>query len=142
VVPGVSSAIAGPAAAGIPVTLRGISRSFAVLTAHEVGNGAYGSLDLSGYSGVDTLVLLMGRGALRHAAAELQRAGRSPDLPVACVQHATLPTQRTVRGTLATIADLADASGLEAPMVTVVGEVAAVEACLPEPLQLIPAHLA
>ena len=122
VVPGVSSAIAGPAAAGIPVTARGVARSFAVVTAQQAdGDGP----DIGGLVAVDTIVVLMGRAALPRVTARLIAAGRAPDTPAACVQSATTPAQRVVVATLATIADAAEREGLEAPMVTVIGDVAA-----------------
>jgi uroporphyrin-III C-methyltransferase len=122
VVPGVSSAIAGPAAAGIPVTARGVARSFAVVTAHQMdGDGP----DIGALAGVDTIVVLMGRAALPRLAARLLAAGRAPDTPAACVQSATTSAQRVVTATLATIAEAAEREGLEAPVVTVIGAVAA-----------------
>jgi uroporphyrin-III C-methyltransferase len=124
VVPGVSSAIAGPAAAGIPVTARGLARSFAVVTAHTVGPDDEVP-DLRGLAGVDTLVVLMGRAGLAAVAAQLIAAGRDPDTPAACIQSATMPQQRVTRATLATIAEAADREGLENPVVTVIGAVAA-----------------
>ena len=124
VVPGVSSAIAAPAAAGIPVTARGLARSFAVVTAHTAGPD--GELaDLRGLAGVDTLVILMGRASLGALAEQLVAAGRDPATPAACIQSATTPEQRVTRATLATIADAADRDGLENPVVTVIGAVAA-----------------
>lgn len=124
VVPGVSSAIAAPAAAGIPVTARGIARSFAVVTAHRAGPGGERA-DLTGIAGADTLVVLMGRSGLEDVARQLIAAGRSPETPAAAVQSATTAAQRVVRATLATIADAAAQAGLESPMVTVIGAVAA-----------------
>jgi uroporphyrin-III C-methyltransferase len=124
VVPGVSSAIAGPAAAGIPVTARGLARSFAVVTAQGAGpDGA--EVDVSGLAGVDTLVVLMGRAGLETFAGRLVAAGRDPATPAACVQRATTPEQRVTRATLGTIAAAADRDGLENPIVTVIGAVAA-----------------
>jgi len=124
VVPGVTSAIAAPAAAGIPVTARGLARSFAVVTAHQAGPG--GELaDLRGLAGVDTLIVLMGRASLGPLAAQLIEAGRDPATPAACIQSATTPEQRVTRATLATIADAADRDGLQNPVVTVIGAVAA-----------------
>ncbi|UBV43073.1 uroporphyrinogen-III C-methyltransferase [Deinococcus taeanensis] len=119
VVPGVSSAIAAPAYAGIPVTHREAARSFAVLT----GNTREGGAHYERLSGVDTLVLLMGVRNLDQIAADLIAAGRDPQTPAATVQWGTTPQQRAVTGTLATIADVVRAAGLEAPAVTVVGEV-------------------
>jgi len=122
VVPGVSSAIAGPAAAGIPVTARGVARSFAVVTAHQAGEG--GSTDLRPLAAVDTIVVLMGRSGLPRFTADLIAAGRTPDTPAACIQSATTPDQRVTIATLSTIAEAAERDGLEAPVVTVIGEVA------------------
>jgi len=122
VVPGVSSAIAGPAAAGIPVTARGVARSFAVVTAHTAEGHAESAV--VSLAGVDTIVVLMGRSSLPAFTASLIVAGRAPDTPAACIQSATMPDQRVVLATLATIADAAEREGLEAPVVTVIGEVA------------------
>ena len=122
VVPGVSSAIAGPAAAGIPVTARGVARSFAVVTAHQAGEG--GATDLRPLVGVDTLVVLMGRSGLPGFTTDLIAAGRDPDTPAACIQSATTPDQRVTIASLSTIAAAAERDGLEAPVVTVIGEVA------------------
>ncbi|MVN85255.1 uroporphyrinogen-III C-methyltransferase [Deinococcus sp. HMF7620] len=119
VVPGVSSAIAAPAYAGIPVTHREAARSFAVLT----GNTKEGGAHYERLSGVDTLILLMGVRNLDQIAADLIAAGRDPQTPAATVQWGTTPQQRAVTGTLATIADVVREAGLEAPAVTVVGEV-------------------
>jgi uroporphyrin-III C-methyltransferase len=121
VVPGVSSATAVPAAAGIPVTLRGAARSFAVVTARgEDGEDP----DFEGLDGADTVVILMGRSNLDAVAGRLVRSGRSPDTPAACIESGTTPGQRLAVGTLGTIAGIAREAGLEAPLTTVVGEVA------------------
>ncbi len=122
VVPGVTSAIAGPAAAGIPVTARGIARSFAVVTAHQAGER--GEHDVAPLAGVDTIVVLMGRASLPAFTARLIAAGRDPGTPAACIQSATTPAQRVTRATLATIAGAAERDGLEAPVVTIIGAVA------------------
>ena len=73
----------------------------------------------------DTLIILMGRSNLGELAADLIRQGRDPATPAACIQSATTPEQRVTRATLATIAEAADRDGLEPPVVTVIGEVAA-----------------
>ena len=119
IVPGISSAIAAPAYAGIPVTHRSVARSFAVLT----GNVKEGDAHYERLSGIDTLVLLMGVRNLDVIAAELIAAGRAPETPAATIQWGTTPQQRTVTGTLMTIAAEVERAGLEAPAVTVVGEV-------------------
>lgn len=116
VVPGITSAIAVPAAAGIPVTHRGISRGFTVLTGHEdVGNIPAATNH--------TVVLLMGVKRLGETCAGLIEYGRSPDTPVAVVEDGYGPRQRVTVGTLATIAAKAAAVGVQPPAVTVVGDV-------------------
>jgi siroheme synthase len=119
----VSSAIAAPAAAGIPVTARGVARSFAVVTAHHAQGE--GEADPAPVAGVDTIVVLMGRASLGSFAERLVAAGRHPDTPAACVQSATTPAQRVTVATLGTIAAAADRDGLESPVVTVIGNVVA-----------------
>lgn len=136
IVPGVSSALAAPAYAGIPLTHRGRARSFAVLTGHDRhGAAAYGEL-----AGVDTLAFLMAVRELPRITRDLIAAGRDPQTPAAAVQSGSLPEQRVVRGTLATIAARAEAAGIGSPAVTVIGEVAALHDTLswftpaPQPL--------
>jgi uroporphyrin-III C-methyltransferase len=133
VVPGVTSAIAGPAAAGIPVTARGISRSFTVVTAHTTedalaSSGCPSSASFVSAAVADTLVIMMGRSNLATLAAELIRRGRDPSTPAACIQSATTSNQCVTRATLATIAEAADRDGLVSPVITVIGEVAAMGA--------------
>jgi uroporphyrin-III C-methyltransferase len=123
VVPGITSAIAAPAAAGIPVTHRGIASSFAVVT----GSTAHGddTLDLSAIAtATDTLVVLMAAGKLAETCARLIAAGRSADQPAAIIQWATTEDQRTVAGTLADLPTLAAAASIGPPATLVVGEVA------------------
>lgn len=126
VVPGVSSAVAVPAAAGIPLTERGVASSVAVLTGHSHSGLDVGALAArcAGLATIDTVVALMSRGALAQLAASLIAAGRSPDTPVACVQDGTTADQRVVTGTLGTIVEVAELAQLRSPMVTVVGDVA------------------
>lgn len=125
ILPGVTSAIAAPAYAGIPVTHRGIAASFAVITGHEDPTKADSSIDWSRVArGADTLVFLMGIGALEEIAAKLVENGRDPAIPAAVIEWGTLPRQRTVTGTLATIATKVRAAGIAPPAVTVVGDVA------------------
>jgi uroporphyrinogen III methyltransferase/synthase len=124
VVPGVTSAIAAPAYAGIPVTHRGVATSVTVVTGHE--DPTKGTLDtdweaLARTGG--TLVILMGAGHLEDIARVLVKAGRPPETPVAAVRWGTRPEQRTVHATLETIAT----AGVEAPSAIVVGEVAALD---------------
>ncbi|WP_029287696.1 uroporphyrinogen-III C-methyltransferase [Cellulomonas sp. HZM] len=120
VVPGVTSAIAVPGTAGVPVTHRGLSRQVTILSAHD------DEPDWSALARLDgTLVLLMGVGRLAAHTAALVAHGKDPATPVAVVENGTLPAQRTTTGTLATIADVALARGVGNPAVVVVGEVAA-----------------
>jgi siroheme synthase len=82
-------------------------------------------VDPTGLAGVDTLVVLMGRAGLERFTARLIAAGRDASTPAACIQRATTPEQRVTRATLETIAAAADRDGLENPIVTVIGPVAA-----------------
>jgi uroporphyrin-III C-methyltransferase len=124
VVPGVSSAIAGPGAAGIPVTHRGLVRSVAIITATVAEDDSPEPLDYRALANMDTVVILMGRTRLEEVATGLLLAGKSPECPAACIQNATTPEQRVVWGSLNTIAARADLAGLESPVVTVIGPVA------------------
>ena len=126
VVPGVSSALAAPAAAGIPITLRGVARSFAVVTARSGEEfAASDGPDYHSLAGIDTVVFLMARERLAEVAASLVLAGRDAATPAAVVERGTQPGQRVVVGTLRTIARDADSAGIEAPAVLVVGPTAA-----------------
>jgi len=123
VVPGVTSAVAAPAFAGIPVTHRGLAQSFAVLT----GSTAHGDeVDLARVAtATDTLVVLMAAGKLERTCAELVAAGREAGEPAAIVQWAATPEQRTVIGTLETLPGLAREARIGPPATLVVGAVAA-----------------
>ncbi len=123
VVPGITSAIAAPAYAGIPVTLRHSSTSFTVLTGHEDPDKG-GELDWEAVARVGgTIVVLMGVGRWPAIAERLLAGGLPPDTPAAAVRWGTRPEQHTVRATLATLAE----HPLEAPSVIVVGAVAATD---------------
>jgi uroporphyrin-III C-methyltransferase/precorrin-2 dehydrogenase/sirohydrochlorin ferrochelatase len=124
VVPGVTSAVSVPAAAGIPVTHRGITASFVVASAHE---GADSVLRAAADAAPDaTLVLLMGVTALADTAVALLAAGRAADTPVALIERGWTPEQRTTTTTLERAAADATAAGVRAPAVVVVGEVVSV----------------
>jgi len=126
VVPGVTAGIAAPAHAGIPVTFRGRASAVALVTGHEDPGKTETAVDwpaLAAFPG--TLVFYMGVRQLPRIAERLVAGGRSPDQPAAIVQHGTLPQQRTVVATLATLPHAAAAAGIGAPAVTVVGDVAA-----------------
>ena len=127
VVPGITSAIAAPAAAGIPVTHRGVARSFAVVTASTTGtaHAADAVPDLAGVAGaVDTLVLLMAAGKLAETCEALIAGGRPAEEPAALVQWATTPDERTIVGTLSELPALAAAANVGPPATLIVGEVA------------------
>ena len=122
VVPGVTSGVAAPAYAGIPVTHRNVSTSVAFITGHEDPTKGRSDVDWQGIAnGADTLVLYMGVGRLREISSELLAAGRGPETPVAVVRWGTLPEQRTVTGTLENIAERVAEAKLKPPAITVVG---------------------
>lgn len=126
VVPGITSAIAAPAYAGIPVTHRGLATSFTVVTGHEDPTKASEQTDWEALARVPgTLVILMGMGRLGGIADALIAGGRPPDEPAAVVQWGTTPRQRRLVATLSTVADRVAAEGLGSPAVVVVGPVAA-----------------
>lgn len=124
-IPGVTSAIAVPECAGIPVTHRGISRSFHVITGHTLDGKdclppefeTYGSLQ-------GTLVFLMGLGQLPAIADRLIRGGMDPDTPAAVIEKGTLPDQRVVRAPLSGIHAKVMDEGIGTPAIIVVGETA------------------
>jgi uroporphyrinogen III methyltransferase/synthase len=125
VVPGVSSALAAPLSVGVAVTQRGVSRSVAIFSP-AVGEGEpLRDDELRGIASLGTAVMLMGRAQLAQTVDRLIAAGLDPATPAAIIADATLPTQRHVAGTVATIAGLADAAGLRAPAVVVIGPSAA-----------------
>ena len=129
-VPGLSSALAGPTVAGIPVTARGVTQSFAVVSAHLAPGDPASTVDWDALARLGgTLVLLMAVARLPAVCAALVAGGRDPGTPVAVVQDATLPTQRTVVTTLADAGR--DTDGVRAPAVVVVGEVVALRAQVP-----------
>jgi uroporphyrinogen III methyltransferase/synthase len=128
VVPGISSSIAAPAYAGIPVTHRDTASNFAVVTGHRRKGGESADeglgLDWHALARIDTLVVLMGVGNLPIITRELMDAGRDPETPAALIRWGTTPQQRTVTGTLATIAERAEQESLPPPAVLVLGGVA------------------
>jgi uroporphyrinogen III methyltransferase / synthase len=128
VVPGVSSAVAVPAYAGIPVTHRNVSSSFVVFTGHEDPTKDSSSIDydaLARTARSGTLVLLMGVSHLPGISERLLEYGLDPATPAICIEWGTTERQRTVEGTLETIAELAAADGLKSPATTVIGAVVA-----------------
>ncbi len=126
VVPGVTSAFAGPAYAGIPVTHRGVAQDVAVVSGHLPPGHPESGVDWAALGASRmTVVVLMGVARLADIAAALIEGGRLPDTPVAVIERATTPAQRVVRGTLDMIAVDAIAVGVRSPAVVVIGAVAA-----------------
>lgn len=128
VIPGVTSAVSVPALAGIPVTHRGLTQGFVVVSGHvppsdprsEVNWAALATSNL-------TLVVLMGVQNLPEIAAELQRNGLPADTPAAVVADGATPGQLTLRAPLSSIADASARSGIKPPAIVVIGQVAALE---------------
>ena len=153
IVPGITSAIAGPESAGIPPTHRGLASSVTFVTAHEDPSKESSFLDW-GHLARDrgTLVFLMGASRIDQIAARLIEQGMRPDMPCALVQEATTPMQRHVVSTLGKVGSEAKERGIGSPCIIVVGEVAALssELYVREPKSLAgrsvlitrPAHLA
>jgi uroporphyrin-III C-methyltransferase / precorrin-2 dehydrogenase / sirohydrochlorin ferrochelatase len=124
VVPGVTSAVAVPASAWIPVTHRGVAQEFHVVSVHVAPGDERSTVNwelLGGSSG--TLVLLMAVERLGAVADELLRYGRSPDTPVSVIADGTLPTQRTINSTLEQVESRVAAEGVRPPAIVVVGDV-------------------
>lgn len=121
IVPGVTSAIAVPAYAGIPVTQRGVACSVAFITGHCAGSSPL-SLNWRGLAeSIDTLVFLMGVKSLPLIVSSLREAGCSPEMPIAVIEKGTLPQQRVVTGTLMDIESRA--LDIHPPSIIVVGNV-------------------
>lgn len=120
VVPGVTSAVAAPAYAGIPVTHRTCAASVAFITGHRKAESDEEEIQVPN---ADTLVYLMGVTHIRGITERILASGRNPGTPAAVVMWGTRPTQRTVVGTLATIAEIVERARLHPPAVLVVGEV-------------------
>jgi len=124
VVPGISSAIAVPAYAGIPVTHRGLSSSVTIITGHEDPTKGKSSIAWEKLStGVDTLIFLMGAGNLPQIVRQLVKNGRASSTPIALIKDGTGPHQVTITGTLDDIIAKAESSNFSPPAVIVVGDV-------------------
>ncbi|NSW57536.1 MAG: uroporphyrinogen-III C-methyltransferase [Armatimonadetes bacterium] len=124
IVPGVTSAIAVPAYAGIPVTHRGISTSVAVVTGHEDPEKPVNQVDwVKLATAADTLVVLMGVGNFASIADGLLRGGRDPQMAVAIISRGTLPEQTTLITTLASAAREAETAGIRPPAIVIIGDV-------------------
>ncbi|WP_461030233.1 uroporphyrinogen-III C-methyltransferase, partial [Streptomyces sparsus] len=124
VVPGISSSISVPGAAGIPVTHRGVAHEFTVVSGHAAPDDPASLVDWPALARLrGTLVMLMAVERVGAIAATLVSHGRDPGTPVAVVQEGTTTAQRRVDATLATVADVVAAEGIRPPAVIVVGDV-------------------
>lgn len=129
VIPGVSSAIAAPALAGIPLTHRSLTQGVTIVSAHLPPDHPGSTLDWSALAHTNTtLVIMMGVATLPEVAAELIRQGMDPTTPAATIADAGMPSQRSVRATLTTIADTTAEAGIKPPAITVIGAVAGFDA--------------
>jgi uroporphyrin-III C-methyltransferase/precorrin-2 dehydrogenase/sirohydrochlorin ferrochelatase len=129
VVPGISSAIAVPALAGIPVTTRGLAQEVVIASAHLPPDDPANLVDWPAVARLrGTLVLLMGVERLAEVAAVLLAHGKSPATPAAVIENGSLPGQRVLRAELARLADVAAAAGVRPPAIVVIGPVAAAPA--------------
>ncbi len=124
VVPGVSSSVAAPMYAGIPLTHRDYAASVAIITGHRAGDAEKVIDWVKIANAVDTMVILMGVESLDGIVSKLLEGGVSADKPVAMVESGTYPQQRTLIATLGTIVKQAEAKQIKPPSVIVIGEVA------------------
>ena len=123
-VPGITSAIAVPAYAGIPVTHRAVATSFAVITGHEDPTKGESNMRWDKLAtGVDTLIFLMGIANLPHITAELMKNGRAADTPAAVIRWGTKPEQRVLETTVGTAVADVQKAGLKPPAIFIVGDV-------------------
>ncbi|HET9949610.1 MAG TPA: uroporphyrinogen-III C-methyltransferase [Longimicrobiales bacterium] len=120
VVPGVTAVTAAPAAAGVPLTLRGVAKGFTVRTGHDANGATEAELEPH----EETVVVLMGLASAEEVLAGLAREGRSLATPAIAVAHASRARERVVAGTLATLAERIRAAELTSPVTLVVGEAA------------------
>ena len=133
VVPGVTSAVGVPTSAWLPVTHRGVSQEFHVVSVHVPPGDVRSTVDwalLGGSTG--TLVLLMSVQRIGAVAAELLRHGRSPDTPVSVIADGTMPTQRTINSSLEQVEGMVTQEGIRPPAIVVVGDVVGVAAEITE----------
>ncbi len=131
VVPGITSAVAVPAYAGVPVTYREYNSELVIFTGHEDPTKERSSIDWKSLAqGRRTLVMLMGVSKLSENLSELIKYGMSPDMPAVLISRGTTCEQKTSEATVGTLADIAEKEGISAPAVCVIGEVAALRSKL------------
>ena len=140
VVPGITSAVAVPAAANVPVTHRGVAQEFSVVSVHVPPGDPRSTVDWPALAAMQgTLILLMAVERLAAVAETLIHDGRSAQTPVSVIADGTLPTQRTIVATLDTVAASVAEDGIRPPAVVVIGEVVNVAAEIAELVQRMPA---
>lgn len=127
-VPGVTSAIAVPEMANIPITHRGKSASFRVVTGYEAPDKGYAQIDWTAFKQDETIIFLMGLHQLEHICTQLQHIGKPKDYPVAVISRGTLPDEKVVISTLEKVYQ--DAKDLPTPALIVVGRVVEVREAL------------
>lgn len=127
-VPGVTSAIAVPEMANIPITHRGKSASFRVVTGYEAPDKGYAQIDWTAFTQDETIIFLMGLHQLEHICTQLQHIGKPKDYPVAVISRGTLPDEKVVISTLEKVYQ--DAKDLPTPALIVVGRVVEVREAL------------
>ncbi|SHM82870.1 uroporphyrinogen-III C-methyltransferase [Halanaerobium congolense] len=124
IIPGISSSLAVPLYAGIPLTQRHLASSFAVITGHEAADKEESTIEIEKIAAaVDTLVVLMGVGKLPQIVERVLEAGKSPDTPAALVRWGSRSNQQTLTGTLANIVEKVEAADFKPPAVIVIGKV-------------------
>jgi uroporphyrin-III C-methyltransferase len=131
VVPGITSGIAAPAYAGIPLTHRNYSSSVTFVTGHEAAGKYRPQVNWQAIAqGSETIVVYMGVHNMPHIINELQKAQISPDTPIALIRWGTRPEQQELVGTLATIVDQIEAENFTAPAIAIMGNVVDLHALL------------
>ncbi len=124
IVPGISSSVAAPMYAGIPLTHRDYAASVAIITGHRAGDAEKPVDWVKIANAVDTMVILMGVESLDGIVSKLLKGGISPNKPVAMVESGTLPQQRTLIATLGTVVAKSKENDIKPPSVILIGEVA------------------
>lgn len=124
IIPGITSAIAVPAYAGIPVTQRHISSSVAIITGHEASSKRISTVNWESLArSVDTIVIMMGIRNMKRITGKLIEGGRDPETPVAVIEKGTTKNQRITVGTLANIEKKCVESGVKPPAIIIIGNV-------------------
>lgn len=123
IVPGITSGVAAPVYAGIPVTHRDYGTSFTVVTAHGNASNGQPKVDWKSLKGIDTIAFYMGISNLSFLSENLIQHGKSPDTPVILLQWGTYSRQKSLEGTLATIASQAKAINFQNPAIILVGDI-------------------